>query len=227
MPEEAGQATEAPATGNAGEQGGEESAASGFDISPLNDRLDQMQTQFSTGLEDLAARIPEQPAGPEQPDLDSFPDFFGDAGYGDDGLGYQEIDADQLQQGIDQMVEARTQQALGPLQEQMRTMIDAQAASAIEAKYPELQNQQVAEAAAMEAINSGVAPEDLSPAHIALAHEALKYRELQAQIKPEGAGGSDGMEGTGGAQPGSQSNDEFEQDVQNRIVAHGERRLFS
>jgi hypothetical protein len=192
-----------------------------------------MQDQFSTGLEDLAGRIPEYGGeqdlyGGEQPDMDgSFPDVFGEAGYDPYGAGYQEIDQDQLEQGIEQMVQSRTEALVGPLQDQIREMIDTQAASQIEARYPELQDAQTAEAAAMEAVRSGISPQDLSPAHIALAHEALKYREMQSQIEPTGQGGSDGMETPGGAQPGAMNDAEYEQEVQNRIVAQADRKLFT
>jgi hypothetical protein len=221
-----GEGTESDAAENTGGE------SQGFDLSPLNDRLDQMQDQFSTGLEDLAGRIPsQQDEGDfygEQPDMDGgFPDVFGEAGYDPYGAGYQEIDQDQLEQGIEQMVQSRTEALVGPLQDQIREMIDTQAAAQIEARYPELQDAQTAEAAAMEAVRSGIAPEDLSPAHIALAHEALKYREMQSQIEPTGQGGSDGMESPGGAQPGGMNDAEYEQEVQNRIVAQADRKLFN
>jgi hypothetical protein len=212
-------------TSAAGSEGTEAAAATTdptVDFSPLNDRLDQMQGEFSTSLQDLAARIPAQEPAP-QPGFDDFPFFGGDDGYDDDGI--QEIDAEQLQSAIAQAAQQQAQQIVGPLQEQVQNLLLTQEAEKVEAQYPELKESSVAEAAAQEALRSGIPQDQLTPGVLRQAHEALKFRELQSQINPAGQGGSDGLESPGGVTPGAPDGAAAQQEIVQGIVGAGKRTL--
>lgn len=222
MSEEAAVTT--PAAGSEGTEAAAPTTEPAVDFSPLNDRLDQMQGEFQTTLSDLAARIPAQEPAP-QPGVEDFPFFGGDGydGYDDDRV--QEIDAEQLQSAVTQLAQQQVQQVVGPLQEQVQTLLLTQEAEKVEAQYPELKDSSVAEAAAQEALRSGIPQDQLTPGVLRQAHEALKFRELQSQINPAGQGGSDGLESPGGVTPGAPDEAAAQQEIVRGIVGAGTRTL--
>ncbi len=195
------------------------------DFSPLTDRMDQMQGEFRDMFEGLTEQLVPAQGEAEGAELPDF-DFFGGQEQGEFGEQPVELDQDGFNQYVDGLVQQRLEQALGPVQGQISDMIEAQSAEKIEAQFPELRDREVATAAAQELANQGVDPKHMNPRLIALAHRALRGDKLAAQITPAGDGASDGLEATGGGQPGSQSMDEAQQAAVASIVGAGGGSLF-
>jgi hypothetical protein len=224
MAEEGAVATEGAVEGEGSPAGGAAAQPAAMDFSPLESRLDQMQTEFMGALEGIPAQLaPQEPA--IDPDYDPLEEFLGNgAEYGDGGP--MELDGQQLQGFIDQQVQAALEQALGPVQQQVGGIIEGQAAREVEGRHPELRDPQVATAAAQELAQRGITPDQMTPHMIEMAHEALVGRQLRSQITPAGDGASDGLEATGGGQPGTQSTQEAQDNAVNSIVGARRTTLF-
>jgi hypothetical protein len=198
--------------GDAGSNGGGgEAAASGFDASALQAQLqqtaggvDELRQQFGQFLE--SAPWQPQEAEAEDPGLDlSFLDqgLYNDPAYGEqERQQAQQLTAQSIQDAIDR----RAQEAIGPLQEQLQSFQRDQQIRDLIGTHPEMQDPQIAEQVVRDARD--VAEEMGRPD---LAQNPVFWRLIyQAQRATEAANGEGGddspraahLEGGGGSGPG-------------------------
>lgn len=167
-----------------------------FDLGPIEARMSELET----GIRDDLAAMREQFAPPEQDGLESDEQWPWET---DEDDGALEITPEQLQQMIDQ----RAQQALTPVQQQMREMQYRQLAAGVEERHPELRDKGTAEKVIDEAFRRAAAlglPEEAvqNPLFLEQTWEAMEYRRLSQEIdKSTGTSQSDGLE-SAGARPG-------------------------
>lgn len=197
--------------GDAGDGGGE--AAAGFDASALQAQLqqtaggvDELRQQFGQFLE--SAPWQPQEAEPEDPGLDlSFLDqgLYNDPAYGDaERQQAQALTAQSIQDAIDR----RAQEAVGPLQQQLQEIQRDQQIRDLIGTHPEMQDPQIAEQVVRDArdVAEEMGRPDLaqSPVFWRLIYQAQRATQL---ANGEGQGGDDSpraahLEGGGGSGPG-------------------------
>lgn len=218
---EASQTTGADAPVDTGTQdeGGQEQQQ-GLDLAPLEQRMDEFTGRFGEALDRLEQRLPEpdqQGYDPAQEEMQQNFESLYDPTTG-------EPDPQQAERLLQQMIDQRASQAVGPVMQEIQAMRVERDAERLEQQYPDLQDPANAKAAldaAQEAAVQMGKPElAQSPALVEMAYLASQARERAAAEPAAGASGND-LESGGGAAPS-----EEEDDPAQRIVDAGRPKNF-
>ncbi len=179
-------------------------SAPAFDMDALNSRFDQYESKLDEFRSALYEPDDEQDSEPESSPFEGYEE-----------TGDPAVDAQRAQQAIQDLVDQQLQKQLGPIQEQQRALQTELEIGDLEAQYPALQQQEVAEATmarAQQVAAQAGNPELARNAAILklayLANEAEKRAASEAQV----SGVPTGLEAGAGATPGP-----TEADLQSQI----------
>lgn len=182
--------------------------------SQMESRMGESTDSLRQLMETVTTRLPEPQAEPEPDFSQQFEELFGDP--------TQQADPAQVQEIVQQQIQAGIKEAVGPLAEQFQQMQERMTAEKLDGlmqKYPEYQDQKAREGLAdnvWEAIDGLGLPDPIAealarnPNFVEQVHHAAKARELSQQETPAGQGPDTSLETGGGASPGSAEEDPVE-----------------